>query len=48
MGGAAAGGFFEQARVALQEEDVEEEVQGEGAEVDECCQEAPVLVPPNY
>ena len=29
------GGFFEHARVALDEEDVEEEVQGEGAEVDE-------------
>ena len=29
------GGFFEHARVALDEEDVEEEVEGEGAEVDE-------------
>ena len=37
MGGGAAGGFLEEARVALQEEDVEKEVEGEGAEVDKCC-----------
>ena len=30
------GGFFEHAGVALDEEDVEEEVEGEGTEVDEC------------
>jgi len=29
------GGFLEHAGVALDEEDVEEEVEGEGAEVDE-------------
>jgi hypothetical protein len=31
----ACGGLFEHAGVALDEEDVEEEVEGEGAEVDE-------------
>lgn len=41
--GDAAGGFFEHARVALDEEDVEEEVEGERAEVDEGGEEAPVL-----
>ena len=39
----SAGRFLEQARVALQEEDVEEEVEGEGAEVEEGGQEAPDL-----
>lgn len=43
VGWGAAGGFFEEAGVALEEEDVEEEVDGERAEVDEGCQEAPVL-----
>lgn len=43
VGWGAAGGFFEKAGVALEEEDVEEEVDREGAEVDEGCQEAPVL-----
>lgn len=38
-----AAGFFKEARVALQEEDVEEEVEGEGAEIYECGEEAPVL-----
>ena len=33
--GDACGGFLEHAGVALDEEDVEEEVEGEGAEVDE-------------
>jgi len=33
--GGAAGGLFEEAGVALEEEDVEEEVEGEGAEVEE-------------
>lgn len=37
------GGFLEHAGVALDEEDVEEEVEGEGAEVDEGGDEAPVL-----
>ena len=31
----AAGGFLEEAGVALEEEDVEEEIEGEGAEVEE-------------
>ena len=44
MGGRAAGGFFEEAGVALEEEDVEEEVEGEGAEVEERGQNAPVLL----
>lgn len=43
VGGGAAGGFFEEARVALHEEDVEDEVEGEGAEVEEGCCEAPEL-----
>ncbi|KAI9811004.1 MAG: hypothetical protein M1827_005736 [Pycnora praestabilis] len=43
MGGGAAGGFFEEAGVALEEEDVEDQVDGEGAEVEERCQDAPVL-----
>ena len=33
----AGGGLLEHAGVALDEEDVEEEVEGEGAEVDEGC-----------
>jgi len=33
--GGTAGGFFEEAGVALEEENVEEEVEGEGAEVEE-------------
>ena len=36
MGGGATTGFFEEAGVALEEEDMEEEVEGEGAEVEEC------------
>ncbi len=32
----ATAGFFEETGVALEEEDVEEEVEGEGAEVEEC------------
>ena len=43
MRGGAAGGFFEEARVALKEENVEDEVEGEGAEVKECGEKAPVL-----
>jgi len=35
--GGAAGGFFEKAGVALEEEDVEEEIEREGAEVEEGC-----------
>jgi hypothetical protein len=34
--GDAGGGFFEHAGVALDEEDMEEEVEREGPEVDEC------------
>jgi hypothetical protein len=43
VGGRTARGLLEQARVALEEVDVEEEVDGEGAEVEEGCEEAPVL-----
>lgn len=39
----AARGFFEQAGVSLHEVDVEEEVDGDGAEVEEGCEEAPIL-----
>lgn len=39
----AGSGFFEHAGVALNEEDVEEEVERERAEVDEGREEAPVL-----
>ena len=42
------GGFLEHAGVALDEEDVEEEVQGEGPEVDESGEEAPVLHSPHF
>ena len=42
--GDGGGGLLEHARVALDEEDVEEEVEGEGAEVDEGGEEAPVLL----
>ena len=35
MGWRAAGGFFEEAGVALEEEDVEKKVEGEGAEIEE-------------
>lgn len=42
-GGEGGHGFFEEARVALEEEDVEEEVERQGAEVDEGGEEAPVL-----
>lgn len=37
MGGGDAGRGFEEARVALEEVDVPEEVEGEGAEVGEGC-----------
>ena len=43
MRGRTAGGFFEEARVALEEEDVEKEIEGERAEVEKCGQETPVL-----
>lgn len=36
VGGGAPTGFFEEAAVAREEEDVEDEVEGEGAEVEEC------------
>lgn len=44
MGGGAAGGLFEKTRVPLEEEDVEDQVKAEGAEVDECREEPPVLL----
>lgn len=37
VGRGAAGGFLEKAGIALEEVDVEEEVDGEGAEVEERC-----------
>jgi hypothetical protein len=41
--GRASGRLFKKARVALQEEDVVEEVEAEGSEVEEGSYEAPVL-----
>jgi len=41
--GDARGALLQHARVPLDEEDVEEEVEAEGAEVDEGAEEAPVL-----
>lgn len=38
-----SGGFFKHARIALDEEDVEDELETEGAEIDKGGQEAPVL-----
>ncbi len=43
MSWGAAGGFFEEAGVALEEEDVEEEVEVQGAEVEKRCYYPPVL-----
>lgn len=43
MGWRSSGRFFEEARVALKEIDVEEEVEGQRTEVEERCEEAPVL-----
>lgn len=43
--GGRGGVLLEEAAVALEEEDVEEEVEGQGAEVEEGCQEAPELRP---
>lgn len=43
MCGRMAGGFFEETGVALQEEDMKEEVEREGAKVDEGGEETPVL-----
>jgi hypothetical protein len=42
--GDGGGGFFQHAGVALHEEDVEDEVEGEGSEVDEGGEEAPELL----
>lgn len=39
----AAGCFFKKAGVALEEENMEKEIEGERAEVDKSSQEAPVL-----
>jgi hypothetical protein len=36
VGGRAPGALFEEARVSLEEEDVVEEVEREGTEVEEC------------
>ena len=41
--GDGRGGLFEHAGVSLDEEDVEEEVEGERAEVYECCEQSPEL-----
>ena len=38
-----ARGFFEKARVALEEKDVEEEVKGQGPEVEKRCYKTPIL-----
>lgn len=43
MGWGAAGGFLEQARISLKEEDMEQEIEGQGAEVEKGSQETPVL-----
>ncbi len=40
----ATAGFFEETGVALEKEDVEEEVEGERAKVEERGQKAPILV----
>lgn len=37
-------GFFQEARVSLEEEDVEEKVEGEGPKIYECGEETPVLL----
>lgn len=42
-GGGGAGGRFEESAIAGHEEQVEEEIEGGWAEVDECREEAPVL-----
>ena len=44
VGGGASGRFFEKARVALEEEDVIEEVETERSEVEESCDQSPVLL----
>lgn len=43
VGWRPAGGLLQQARVALEEEDVEEEVEIQRTEVEEGCEQAPVL-----
>lgn len=43
MGWRPAGGLFEEAGVALEEVDVEEEVERQGAKVEKGCEQAPVL-----
>jgi hypothetical protein len=45
VGRRAPGALFKQARVSLEEEDVVEEVEREGAEVEEGRYEAPILSP---
>ena len=45
MGRRAPGALFEEARVSLEEENVVEEVEREGPEVEECSYEAPILSP---
>jgi len=39
----APGGFFKEAGITLEEEDVEDEVQRQRAEIEECGYESPVL-----
>lgn len=39
----SARGLLEKTGISLEEVDVEEEVEREGAEVEECCEQAPVL-----
>lgn len=39
----AAGGFLEESGVALEKIDMEEEIEGEGAEVEKGGQKSPVL-----
>lgn len=43
MGRGPARGLLEKAGITLEEEDVEEEVKGQRAEVEKCGQEPPVL-----
>lgn len=43
VGWRSSGGFFEEARVSLKEVDVEEEIEGQRTEIEERCEEAPVL-----
>ena len=46
MSRGAPGGLFEQSRVTLKKEDVEYEIEGKRAKVEESGQKAPELSPP--